>query len=129
MALTSKEALALARKLRSASAAVGDLLDDNWDRLSPAERKDLEKQERQIFDAATKVRTDAVGLALEEASTSAEILQGLIGDAKACLEKLEDVRNAIKIATALAEIAVAVASKDLGSIAKHGKVIYDSVTG
>ena len=127
MALNSDQALALAEQVQSASADVRTFLNNNWDQLTEDEREVLKAQERELFESAAVLRTDAVDLALEEAQTDIEALQGLIGKAKDTLQTVDNIRTGIKVAAALVGLGQSLATRDVGGIANNAKAIFDAV--
>lgn len=128
MAITSDQAFDLARRLRSASVALGDYRFELWDDLTRKRRERIEELEWDLMLEAMKVTTAAVGLALDEADTSLTQVRAATAKAKSAIKTLDDVRRVIAVATALVGLAAAVAAKDPGAVAKNVKKVFDVAT-
>ncbi|MCC7274313.1 MAG: hypothetical protein IT561_16725 [Alphaproteobacteria bacterium] len=127
MKLTSAEAFELAVVFRDAAIAVGDTKIKNWDAMTPKQRKDLEDAEWSLLNAASDMVTMAVGLVLDETQFALARLTGVVGSARKALKRLDDIRKAIKVATALVGLAAAVITRDFGAIAKSAQGVADAI--
>ncbi len=128
MAISSDQAFDLARRLRSASVALGDYRFEQWEDLTKKRRERIEGLEWDLMLEAMKVTTAAVGLALDEADTSLTQVREATAKAKAAIKTLDDVRKVVAVATALVGLAAAVAAKDPGAVAKNVKKVFDVAT-
>ena len=101
MDMTADDALSLARKFREAALAAGNFLYDNWAELDPRDRDTLRSLDITLQNVATDLVTQAVGITLDEAQTSIAKLAATTDKAKTALKKINDVKAAIGIVTAL----------------------------
>ncbi|MBM3486334.1 MAG: hypothetical protein FJX67_06830 [Alphaproteobacteria bacterium] len=107
--ITAEQAFELSREFRLLSIAIGDYRFANCDALKPAERQKLEDQEWSLLNASSDMRTQAVGLLLDETEIGIKGLSETTGKAKSAL-------------------ASAVLAKDAGAVAKNAKAIYDAAS-
>ena len=128
MALTSDDAFDLSESIRGIAVALGDYRFKTWDSLSPKDRQALEDAEWSLLDASSNIRTQAVGLVLDETQTSVAKLKATTAKARKAIKTINDVKKGIAIAAATIALAGAIASKDPGAIAKAAKGLYDAAT-
>ena len=126
MALTSQEALSLSKQFRDLSVSLGNYRFDNWQTLTPTQRRDIEDEEWSLSIAASDIITKAVGLALDESKSSLKAIKKSVSKAKGAIKKLKKVKQIISIAAAVVGLGAAIVSKDPGSIAKNAKLVLDA---
>lgn len=136
--LDSSEALRIANSLAQASAKILDFRVDNFDRLSDEEAAKLEQQEDNLDHMVVLLRSRGVELIGEEAAAVSQELTAAIEDGKEVLSTIKDVRNALRVAVGLTELAVAVlgrnakgalsALKELRSVAKEYDIGSDRIS-
>lgn len=128
--LTAQHALELARGFREASTALGDYLyaPANWPSLPEAERDRLRSLEVTLLNVATDLVTQAVGKSLDDAQQSVDELLAATEQAREAIERIEDVKNGIAIATATALIglAAAISGGSAGAIFGAFKLLKDA---
>ncbi|RJQ54003.1 MAG: hypothetical protein C4530_17300 [Desulfobacteraceae bacterium] len=128
MKLSSPEAFQMSKSFRDLSVSIGDYRFANWSQLSDKQRRAFEDAEWSLLNASADIRTAAVGLVLEETELSFERLHKTTSEAKKTIERLEDTRKAIKIATAAVSLAGAIISRDSSAIGKTAKELYETIT-
>jgi hypothetical protein len=126
--LTAQDALDLAERFHDLAVVTGKYRFDNWDDLSPAQRKALEDGQWSLLNASSDMVTVAVGIVLDTSATSLKNIQAATDEAKKTLKTLKNVKKAIRVATAAVALAAAIASKDPGAIAKNAQGLYDAAT-
>jgi alkylhydroperoxidase/carboxymuconolactone decarboxylase family protein YurZ len=124
----------LARSFDAAAVAVKDRLFADWDRLTPKQRQELDDAFWDMTTVAMTLRTKAVGGLLARASLSVAALSAQTERAKKALATLEDIRKAIKVATAalglVTTVSAAVASGNvsaLGPVFQSVKALLDEL--
>lgn len=127
MKLTSSDAFELSRSFRDLSVGVGSYRFDNWDKLKPSQRQDLEDLEWSLLNGSSDIRTMAVGLMLDETQLSFVQLKGSTGKAKNAIKKLKTVKKVINMATRAVALGAAVVSKDFGAVLKNSKALHELV--
>ncbi|SFK27273.1 hypothetical protein [Falsiroseomonas stagni] len=100
----------LAKALDAAADAIKARLYRDWDSLSPVQRKALEDAFWDTMGNAMRIRTASVDALLIEARTSLEAVEDVTRRAAALMATLDDIRKAIKVATALFGLAASVAA-------------------
>lgn len=123
MPLSAEDAFELSKQFRELSIHLGNYRFANWNRLSPAQRHELEDEEWSLLNASSDMTTKAVGLALEKSKIDARSITQSVSKAKRAVKKLEKAGEVIKVATASVGLAAAVVSKDPGAIAKNTKLV------
>lgn len=124
----------LARSFDAAAVAVKDRLFADWDNLTAKQRDDLDDAFWDITTVAMTLRTKAVGVLLARANLSVAALAQQTARAEKALATLEDVRKAIKVATAVlglvTTVSAAVASGNvsaLGPVFQSAKALLDEL--
>jgi hypothetical protein len=105
---TAAEGFQLARALRDAANAISDSLFANWDKLTPAQRDELDVRNYDLHMLSGTIRDQAVGKLLEEAQLSIAQVTKLTERARRQIKAFDDVRRVVKIATALFGLAAAI---------------------
>ncbi len=127
MPLTADDAFQLARNFREVAKQVGDTRTGKWDTLTPDQRQTLENDEWDLLASSMSMRTKAVGIVLEEAKTSLANIVRVTDRARKAIKTLENVREAIGIASAVVTLAAAILSKDPKTIAKASQTLLGQV--
>jgi hypothetical protein len=127
MPLTADDAFQLARNFREVAKQVGDTRTGKWDTLTPDQRQTLENDEWDLLASSMSMRTKAVGIVLEEAKTSLAKIVRVTDHARKAIKTLENVREAIGIASAVVTLAAAILSKDPQAIAKASQTLLGQV--
>ncbi|MBP6544485.1 MAG: hypothetical protein KA265_17980 [Piscinibacter sp.] len=128
MDMTADDALSLARKFREAALAAGNFLYDNWAELDPRDRDTLRSLDITLQNVATDLVTQAVGITLDEAQTSIAKLAAATDKAKTALKKINDVKAAIGIVTALIGFAAAIPTGNIASIVSAVNAVKDATS-
>lgn len=130
--ITAEDALALAKKFREASTALGDFTyrPEVWARLSPPERERLISLELTLLNVSTDLITQAVATILDDAQQSVAELGAVTDKAKDAIKNINNVKQAIDIASALIGLATAISAGNPGAILAsfvHVKKAVDSM--
>lgn len=128
MKLTEDDALELASCFREVAIQLGNYLEENWSNLDPSERQELQNEEFTLLNAASQMRTKAVGVLLAEEELSFAKLQGAAKKAKTAIKKIKKVRQVIELAAGTVGLAAAILSRDPGVIVKNAKAVYDTAS-
>ncbi|HET7831384.1 MAG TPA: hypothetical protein VFK88_00315 [Gallionella sp.] len=124
--LTAEEAYEIADSFAQASARVLDYRIAHRDHLAPAESDELEKCEDRLDHMVVMFRGYGIQLIGAKASDAVLELKAAIEIAKAAMEQVEKIKDAIKLASALVELAVALTSKDPKAILAAAKALKTS---
>ncbi|MGO1080245.1 hypothetical protein [Inquilinus sp. CA228] len=128
MRLSSQDAFLLARKFHEAAADIGKRRFDDWDTLTPGQKRELEDAQWSLLNASSDMVTKAVGLVLDETQIAFAKLTGIVTEAKEVLATIEDIRKAIDVAAALVGLAAAVISRDVGAIVGNVQSITEALS-
>lgn len=124
--ISADEALDLATQFRDASTRVGDYLYENWPAIPPKQRETLRSLEVTLLNLATDLVTQAVGIVLDDTQASLAQLTAATKLAKKALAKIQQVKDAINVVTALIGLAAAIPTGSLGSIVSAAKAVQDA---
>lgn len=114
--ITADEALELAANFRAASIELGDYVYENWTTLAPKERDQLRSLEVTLLNLSTDLVTQAAGVILDDAQASVAQLGAATQKAKRALAKIQQIKKAINVATALIGLAAAIPTGNITSI-------------
>lgn len=136
--LERAEALKIANNLAQASSRILDFRVDNFAQLSDEDAARLEKTEDELDHMVVLLRSRGVELIGEEAAEASQAIAGAIEDGKDVLANIKDVRNALRTAVALTELAVSIlgrnargalsAIKELRSVAQEYDIGSDRIS-
>ena len=91
---------------------------------TPAEIQKMEESFDKVVTLSMMVRTEAVGLALEESALSVNSLKRATSRARRAVKTLQTIATVINIATKIVELAGAIISKDPINVArKSGELL------
>lgn len=108
MGLSKEQCRELAKQFREVSVAIGDYRFDHWAELSPAQRKQLERDETELLHESGQLITRAVGLTLDDLERDLKALTGAVEKARKALKTIEDVKSVLSIAAAVIALAGAI---------------------
>lgn len=127
--MTAPEARELARSFRDLSVKLGNYRFDHWDRLSEAERKELEDSEWSLLNTSSNLITAACELTLDDAEASAGRVKQAALEANQAVQTLDNVRKVITVAAAAAGLAAAICAKDLSAVKTSCKSLFKAAKG
>ena len=125
MRVTADDAFELSKRFRDLSKKLGDYRYQNWKKLTPKQRQDLENAEWSLLNHSSDMLTAAVGLVLDEADASFAQLKKSTDKARSSVNTLKTAGKIITVATASVGLAAAVLSKDLGAIGANAKNLLE----
>ena len=125
--LTSTQAIDLAEEFADAAELVREFRRANHDDLTTAQNKRLRSTTVTLTTLAQVVATEAVGLALSEATISLEGLNKATDQAKEAIGSIKDAKKVIEIAAATVSLAAAAISKDPNGVLKATQTLAKSV--
>ena len=128
MKLTEDDALQLASCFREVAIQLGDRLEEIWSSLDPSERQELQNEEFTLLNAASQMRTKAIGILLAEEELSFARLQGAAKKAKTAIKKIKKASQIIELAAGVVGLASAILSMDPGAIFRNAKALYDAAS-
>lgn len=114
--LFADDARKLARSYLDASHAVGKYLIDNYQQLSPEERKQLKEAKAALSDYASEFMTLAVGITLDQIQGGLAALKSATAKAKKAIGTIQKTKDLINLAAALVSLGAAIAAKNPSAI-------------
>lgn len=123
--LTPEDAARIADSFAQASARVLDFRVAHRDQLSDDELDELEKREDLLDHMVVLFRNFTIQLIGEKAGEALAELKAAVDLARATIEKTRQVKNAIKLAGQLVDLAVALTSKNPKAILGAAKSLRD----
>jgi len=127
--LTQEEAYEIADSFAQASARILDFRITNRSTLSEDEARDLEKCEDSLDHMVVLFRGYGIRLIAAGAQHAVAELKSAIALGKGAIAKINKIKKAIKIATALVDLAVAVLAKDPKGIVAAAKSVQTAAKG
>jgi virulence-associated protein VapD len=97
--ISSENILALSRAYHDLSTGLGNYRFDNWKTLSDDERKDLEDKQWTLFNLSSDLNAQSALLALRATREDIETLQKCTKGMKKAAQTIEDIKDAITIAS------------------------------
>lgn len=125
--ITAPNALELAKLFRESSSVVGTYLYDEWNSLNSKDREKLRSIEVTLLNVSTDLVTQAVGIVIDEGQASLSDLAKVTKKATAALKKIDGVKKAIKIATALIGLAAAIPTGNVKAIVGAFEGVKESI--
>lgn len=114
--ITPDEALDLASRYRDAAAGMSDYLNDNWATIASKDRDELSRLKDELLNFSRDLVTTAAGVILDDAKASVAQLGAATQKANDALAEINEVKNAIAIATSLIGLAAAITTGNPASI-------------
>ena len=111
------DALALAKRFKTAALALGQFQLDHWEMLAPRQRQALTDKEYALLGASQNLITGAVGVLLDETQTALADIQQATAKANQALQTVKDIKQALAIATAFVTLGIAVCAGNPGGLA------------
>jgi hypothetical protein len=116
MPLTADDARDIADAFHSAYEAIDRYLDDHWQTISRSDYDTLYEAKRTLLRGSASMRTEAVGLSIDQMADASAELKQVIGDAKESLARLETIGTVIRVAAGLADLAKGILDRNPGKI-------------
>src|SRR5467141_389236 len=98
--LNSDQAFRLAQLFHDLAAALGDYRFNNWDELTPAQRKQLEDFQFDVLNDSTKFNALSISIEVEDLQPTLERIDDATKRMKQAIENIKEVGRIIDIATA-----------------------------
>ena len=127
MKLTAAQALELARWFRQIANALGDYRLNNWNALTQAQRQRIDNAEWSLINYSSDLTTEAVGTILDDAEGSLERIQEATNKANKIIQKIQDVKKAIGIATAFVGLGAAIITGNTSAITTALKDLFNAI--
>lgn len=116
MPLTADDARDIADAFHSAYEAIGRYLDDNAQTISRSDYNTLNEAGKTLLRSSASMKTEAVGLSIDQMADASAELKQVIGDAKENLPRLETIGTVIRVAAGLADLATGILGRNPGKI-------------
>ncbi len=126
--ITPQQALDLAASYNKASSALGDFRLNNWDKLSPTQRKQTAKIGRDLLGYSQTLITDAVGKLLDDTQSSLDKIKQATAEANHAIETINTIKKVINIAAALLTLAAAISTENPGGIVQALQGLISAVS-
>ena len=127
MPFTANDARDIADAFHSAYEAIDRYLDDNWQTISRSDYDTLNEAGKALLRRSASMRTEAVGLSIDQMADASAELKQVIGDAKESLARLETIGTAIRVATGLADLAKGILDRNPGKIFNASREIVRTI--
>ena len=125
--LTSPQAMDLAEEFGEAAEQIRQWRRANRTKITRKENEQLRELTVSLTMIAQTVATNAVGLALDEATVTLAGLESATTRAKKAIKNVQNAKKGIEISAALISLAAAVVSKDPGGVAGSLQALVKAV--
>ena len=125
--LTSPQAMDLAEEFGEAAEQIRQWRRANRTKITPKENEQLRELTVSLTMIAQTVATNAVGLALDEATVTLAGLESATTRARKAIKNVQNAKKGIEISAALISLAAAVVSKDPGGVAGSLQALVKAV--
>lgn len=127
MPLTADDARAIAEAFQSAYEAIDRYLDDNWQTISRSDYDTLNEAGKTLLRSSASMRTEAVGLSIDQMADASAELQQVVGDARESLARLEMIGTVIRLAAGLVDLAKGILERNPGRIFNASRDIVRTI--
>ena len=117
MPISKDQARELGRAFLDVAHALGTYRFDNWNDLTPADRKRIEDEEWDLLTYSSSLTTKAVGVVLEDLKGNLAAIAAGAAQATKVIGTIQDVKAALKIAAAFVTLGGAIVSGNAVAIA------------
>jgi hypothetical protein len=128
MKLSRDQARTLAQDFLEIANELSDFRVENFETLSTSRRLELNRLEGRVRHAANDFLDLAINLAVGDLDAQLEEIAGATKRGKEALDRINDVRKAIGIATAFVKLGAAIVTGNPGAIAGAIVEVGSSVT-
>ncbi|HEY8166130.1 MAG TPA: hypothetical protein VIF83_11310 [Gemmatimonadaceae bacterium] len=115
--VSANDARSLARLYYELAGSIGKYRFDNWHKLSPSERGDLESLEWTLLTFSSDMTSRAIIFDLSEARSALREITAATKRLKQSIARLNDVRDVIRAATKAVTLAAAIFSGNAEAVA------------
>jgi hypothetical protein len=116
--LTSDQVFKLAQAFHDLAIVIGNYRFDNWDDLTPAERKQLEDLQFDVLNDSTKFNALSISIELDNLQSTLDRIDNTTARMKESIQHIKDVGRIINIATAAVTLGAAIVSGNPQAIAQ-----------
>lgn len=117
MPISKDQARELGRAFLDVAHALGTYRFDNWNDLTPADRKRIEDEEWDLLTYSSSLTTKAVGVVLEDLKGNLAAIAAGAAQATKVIGTIQEVKAALKIAAAFVTLGGAIVSGNAVAIA------------
>jgi hypothetical protein len=110
MPISKDQARELGRAFLDVAHALGTYRFDNWNDLTPADRKRIEDEEWDLLTYSSSLTTKAVGVVLEDLKGNLAAIAAGAAQATKMIGTIQEVKAALKIAAAFVALGGAIVS-------------------
>lgn len=110
MPISKDQARELGRAFLDVAHALGTYRFDNWNDLTPADRKRIEDEEWDLLTYSSSLTTKAVGVVLEDLKGNLAAIAAGAAQATKVIGTIQEVKAALKIAAAFVALGGAIVS-------------------
>lgn len=110
MPISKDQARELGRAFLDVAHALGTYRFDNWNDLTPADRKRIEDEEWDLLTYSSSLTTKAVGVVLEDLKGDLAAIAAGAAQATKVIGTIQEVKAALKIAAAFVALGGAIVS-------------------
>ena len=116
--LTSEQVTSIAKLLNRIANSIEEYRDQNYSRMSSAQRSVIENLRDQILEQSNKLYTESTILVMDEVQNSLAIIEKVTLEMQETYKNLQNIQKAIDVASSVLNLGAAILSKNPTSIAK-----------
>jgi len=124
MPISKEQARELGRAFLDVAHALGNYRFENWNDLTPAERKRIEDEEWDLLTLSSSLTTKAVGIILDDMKKDLAVISDGAAQAKKVIGTIKDVKVVLKLAAAFVALGGAIVSGNAVAIASSASSAF-----
>lgn len=124
--LTSEQAAQLSDNFYHLANAMLDFRVENWEKLTPDERKELSDTQFAILRCGEDILAYATTLVMDEVADSLGKINSITEEIKGTIKDLKNIQKGLNVAAAILILGVAIINRDPKGIGNSLKDVYET---
>ncbi|MEB2775201.1 hypothetical protein SYJ56_07770 [Algoriphagus sp. D3-2-R+10] len=124
--LTTDQANQLSENFYSLAIALGDFRVENWDRLTPEQRKELSDIQYSVIRCGEDILALSTTLVMDEVADSLGKINTISEEIKGTIKTLGNIQKGLNVAAAILILGVAIINRDTQGIGNSIKNVFET---
>lgn len=124
--LTSDQANQLSDNFYNLAIALADFRVENWDRLTPEQRKELSDIQYAVIRCGEDILAYSITLVMDEVADSLGRINTITGEIKGTMKTLRDIQKGLNVAATILILGVAILNRDTVGIGNSIKTMVET---
>jgi hypothetical protein len=127
--LSADQAFELANEFHNLAVSVGNYRFDNWDDLTPTQRKRLEDLQWTLMNYSSDFIAQGISLTVDNLQGALNKLVNATSEANDAIKKIKVVNKVVAIATAATILGASIMSGNADGALKAGQDLVNAISG